>query len=146
MANFAGDFSSAYTCIGSLFNTSTGASTDANLAGGSADLSPDVANVLSAFLIVGNAAGTTPTLNVKVQESTTGTGSWSDVADAAFTQVTTSNQIQVLPIKPKYRYLRTTGTVGGTNPIFETTTIFLAPTTTAPANAGGFSTASSASV
>ena len=40
----------------------------------------------------------------------------------------------------------TTGTVAGTNPVFEATTIFQAPRTTAPANVGGFSTASSATV
>lgn len=147
MAAFVGDLSSAYIQKGSLWATSTGVTTDANAQGASVDAVDDVANVLSATLIVGGVAGTgTPTLSVKVQASTDGSSNWTDVDGGTFTAVSTTQTIETIPIKPKYRYLRTTGTLAGTNPVFEATTIFQAPRTTAPANSGGFSQSAAGSV
>lgn len=138
MANFAGDFSSAYGCTATLFATSTGVSVSANASGSSVDLSSNVGNIVSAILVVGNAAGTTPTLDTFLQESTDGT-TWTSVTSGAFTQVTTSNQVQVLPVKPTKRYIRSSGTTGGTSPVFETTILIGPyPLRTAPANDGGF--------
>lgn len=139
MANFSGDLSSMYACSGTLFATSTGVSTDANAAGSSVDLSSNVSNIVSAVLVVGNAAGTSPTGNFKMQESTDGSNNWTDVTNGAFTQVTTSNQVQVIAFKPTKRYVRSTGTVGGTSPVLETTVLVGPfPLRTAPANDGGF--------
>lgn len=141
MANFASDFRSSYGCSGTLFATSTGVSTDANASGSSVDLSSDGANIVSAILVVGNAAGTSPTMDIKLQESTDGSTNWTDVTNGAFTQVTTSNQVQVIPFKPTKRYVRCTGTVGGTNPVLETTVLIGPyPLTTAPTGKGGFDT------
>lgn len=128
---------------GSLFGTSTGVSTNANASGVSVDLSSDVGNIVSAVLIVGNAAGTTPTGDFLVQESTDGT-TWTSATSGAFTQVTTSNQVQVVAFEPTKRYVRTTGTVAGTNPVFEAQTLIVASRRVTPANSGGFSQASSA--
>lgn len=140
MSNFAGDFSSMYGCTATLFATSTGVSTSANLSGSSVDLAPNVSNVVSAILVCGNAAGTSPTMDAKIQESTDGT-TWTDVTGGAFTQVTTSNQLQVLPFKPTKRYVRSTGTVGGTSPVFEATVLIGPyPLRTAPSNDGGWDT------
>lgn len=140
MANFSGDFSSQYISSAALFATSTGVSTSANASGTSLDMSQDVANIMTAFLIVGNAAGTTPTLDMKLRESTDGT-TYTDVTSGAFTQVTTNNQVQALAFKPTKRYVSVTGTVSGTNPVFETTVLVLAPRRSA-ANVGGFDTTS----
>jgi hypothetical protein len=141
MANFAGDLNSAYGCTATLFATSTGVSTDANAAGVSVDLSSNVSNIVSAILVVGNAAGTSPTGDFKMQESTDGSNNWTDVTGGAFTQVTTHNQVQVLGVKPTKRYVRCTGTVGGTSPVLETTVLVGPyPLRTAPANDGGFDT------
>ena len=140
MANFMGDLSQ-YIQTGSLFATSTGVSTNANASGVSVDLIDDVANIISAVQIVGGVAGTgTPTLATKMQESTDGTNNWTDVTGGAFTNVTTTNVVQVIAFKPTKRYVRSTGTVAGTNPVFETSTIVLAPRRTVPTNVGGFST------
>ena len=139
MSSLAGDFSSQYQTWGLLFATSTGVSTSANAQGTSADISNDDGNVMTATLIVGNAAGTTPTMNMKVIESTDGT-TYTDVVDGAFTQVTTSNQIQALPVKPRLRYVSVTGTVAGTNPVFEATVVIVGARRS-PASYGGFSNA-----
>ena len=139
MANFVGDLSQEIGS-GSLFATSTGVTTNANAAGVSVDLIDDVANIISAVQIVGGVAGTgTPTLASKMQESTDGTNNWTDITDGAFTNVTTTNQVEIIAIKPTKRYVRSTGTVAGTNPVFETTTIVIAPRRTVPTNVGGFS-------
>ena len=141
MANFAGDFSSAYGCTATLFATSTGVSTSVDASGASVNLSSDVANIVSAILVVGNAAGTSPTMDIKLQESTDGSTNWTDVTNGAFTQVTTSNKVQVLPFKPTKQYVRCTGTVGGTSPVLETTVLIGPyPLTTAPTGKGGFDT------
>jgi hypothetical protein len=142
MANFAFDFSStAYGCTATLFATSTGVSVSANASGSSVDLSSNVGNLVSAILVVGNAAGTTPTLDIIMQESTNGSANWTAITGASFTQVTTSNQVQVIGFKPTTRYVRCTGTTGGTNPVFETTVLVGPyPLRTGPANNGGWNT------
>ncbi len=139
MSNFAGDFSSAYSAPVTLWASSTGVSTSANAQGVSVDISYDVSNVISAFLICGNVAGTNPTMDLKMQNSTDGTNSWTDITDGAFTQVTTSSAAQCIPLKPTKQYVRVTGTVSGTNPVFEATVMLLFPNRTSPSSVGGFS-------
>lgn len=143
MANFAGDFSSSYNTSISLWATSTGVTLSANAQGASVDVSSDVSGVFSAFLIVGNVAGTTPTLDIKMQESTDGT-TYTDITSGSFTQVTTSSNVQMIPIKPTKRYVRCTGTTSGTNPVFEATVGVLFPLRTAPNNVGGFNNTAAA--
>ena len=141
MANMVSDLSGMYGCTATLFATSTGVSASANAQGVSVDLSSNAGNVVSAILVVGNAAGTTPTLDAFLQESTDGTNNWTAVTGGAFAQVTTSNQVQVIPFKPTKRYVRSSGTTGGTNPVFETTILVGPyPLRTAPGNDGGWDT------
>jgi hypothetical protein len=64
---------------------------------------------------VGTMSGTTPSLAGKIQESADGS-SWSDVSGAAFTAVTTSDNLQLLSFDRTQRYLRYVGTVGGSSP------------------------------
>lgn len=140
MANFVGDISQQIVS-GSLFATSTGVSTDANAAGASVDLASNVGNVCTAVQVVGGLAGTgTPTLTSKVQESTDGANNWTDVTGGGFTAVTTTSNVQAIPFKPTKRYVRTTGTVAGTNPVAEAATLIYAPRRTTPDNDGGFDT------
>lgn len=143
MANFAGDFSGVYGHTATLFATSTGVTTDANATGVSVDLASNVSNVVTATLVCGNVAGTAnPTLTAKMQESTDGSNNWTDITGGAFTAVTTSSQCQDIPIKPTKRYVRSTGTVSGTNPVFEATILVGPyPLRTAPNNDGGWDTA-----
>ena len=144
MANFAGDFSSMYGATCALFATSTGMTTSSQLSGVSVDMASNVENIISAALIVGNVAGTTPTMNVKLQESTDGT-TYTDITGGAFTQVTTSNQVQYLAVKPTKRYVSCTGTIGGTNPVLETTVLIGPyPLRTGPTAKGGFDTTAAA--
>ena len=139
MANFVGDLSQNIGS-GSLFATSTGVSTNANAQGVSVDLIDDVANIISAVQVVGGIAGTgTPTLTTVMQESTDGTNNWTAITGGAFSAVTTTNNVQIISFKPTRRYVRSTGTVAGTSPVFEATTIVIAPRRGVPVNFGGFS-------
>jgi hypothetical protein len=139
MANFASDFSTMYGTTATLFATSTGVTTNANASGSSVNLSSNVGNIVSAILVSGNAGGTTPTMDLKMQESTDGTNNFTDVTGGAFTQVTTHNAVQVIAFKPTKPYVRCTGTVAGTNPVFEVQVLVGPyPLRTAPANDGGF--------
>lgn len=64
--------------------------------------------------------GTSPTLNVKVQEAATSGGTFADVTGAAFTQFTTarSNGMYVgsLSLRPRQNFLRLVATGAGTGP------------------------------
>ncbi len=75
------------------------------------------------------AAGTLPTLDVKVQHSATTTaGDFVDVAAGAFAQVTTVAGIQTLKfnVSALKRYLRVIGTIGGTStPTFDFSVDFI---------------------
>jgi hypothetical protein len=90
----------------------------------------DVLHYEGVGLIVLNAsaasAGTSPTLDVKLQHSdTTTSGDFADVTGAAFTRVTDVSGtagVQVLRVNVSdlKRYLRVIGTIGGTNtPTFD---------------------------
>lgn len=142
MANFHGDLSKDII-LASLTCNTTGITTDASAAGNSVDLVSNVANIVNAIQVVGDRTGTgTPTLTSKVQESTDGSNNWTDVTGGGFTAVTTTNNVQVVPFKPTKRYVRTTGTFSGTNPVFTVQTLILAPRRHTPDAVGGFDTTS----
>lgn len=139
MANFFGDLSPAIV-VPTLYGTTTGVTTDAGATGASVDLADCVGNIVNAVQVVGVRTGTNPTLNTKMQESTDGT-TWTDVAGGAFTQQTTSSQAETIAFKPTKRYVRSTGTVGGTTPVFPVTITVIAPRRHTPTNVGGFDNA-----
>lgn len=89
--------------------TATGAGSAVDLANG--------VNSTNAILEVGAVSGTTPTLDVKLQESDDNS-TWSDIAGGAFTQVTAATQRQVIRVLRSKRYCRGYATVGGTTPSF----------------------------
>lgn len=68
-----------------------------------------------AIQAVGTVGGTSPTLAGKIQESADGTA-WSDISGASFTSVAASDSLQTISFDRTQRYLRYSGTVGGTNP------------------------------
>lgn len=69
---------------------------------------------------VGTVSGTTPTLDGKIQDSADGSTGWTDVSGATFTQVTASNNQQVIAVDTRVarRYVRYVGTIAGTTPSF----------------------------
>ncbi len=80
-------------------------------------------NYCSALLAVGAVTGTTPTLDVKIQESNDGSTGWTDCLGgdqnaAAFTRVTAANAAQVISFKAQKAFVRAVLTVGGTTPSF----------------------------
>jgi hypothetical protein len=68
-----------------------------------------------AIQAVGTLGGTSPALAGKIQESADG-GSWTDIAGATFTSVTTSDNVQAITFDRTLRYVRYVGTVTGTSP------------------------------
>jgi hypothetical protein len=73
-----------------------------------------------AILDITNVSGTTPTADVKLQESDTQGGTYTDIAGAAFAQVTTVAGVQKLAIEidATKRWVRAVLTVGGTSPVY----------------------------
>lgn len=88
------------------------------------DCGPEVAAVLD----VGTVTGTTPTLDVKLQESDTSGGTYSDISGATFTQVTASNNQQTIQVANRTkRYVRAVATIAGTSPSFPCSVQIVAP-------------------
>lgn len=81
----------------------------------------DFVGPLKLILSSGAGTGTTPTLDVKVQESDDGT-TWTDVAGATFTQVTDaagSFEAIVVDADALKAQIRAVATLGGTSPVFD---------------------------
>lgn len=70
-----------------------------------------------AVLNVGTVSGTTPTLDVKMQESDDDS-TYTDIPGATFNQVTAGNQRQVIRFLRSKPYCRAVATVAGTSPSF----------------------------
>jgi hypothetical protein len=66
---------------------------------------------------VGAVSGTDPSLAGKIQESADNS-TWTDVTDAAFTDVTAASNLQTIVFDRTKRYLRHHRTVAGTSPQF----------------------------
>ena len=64
----------------------------------------------------GVVSGTNPTWDGKIEDSADNS-SWADVSGATFTQVTASTNLQTLNVDTRSvrKYLRYTGTIGGTS-------------------------------
>lgn len=63
------------------------------------------------------ASGTTPTLNVSLEESADGAGSWTAVTGSGITQLTAAGNA-VAYASPSKSFVRVTATVAGTTPSF----------------------------
>ncbi len=74
------------------------------------------------ILVLNCAAGTgsSPTLDIKVQDSDETGGTYGDLSGAAFTQVTTSASLQTLEVNKDEckRFIKIVQTVGGSSPVF----------------------------
>ncbi len=66
---------------------------------------------------VGNVSGSSPSLTGKIQESDNGS-SWTDIAGATFTPVTSAGNYQTITFERSKRYVRYVSTVSGTGPSF----------------------------
>jgi len=81
----------------------------------------DIEGDILVLLNCGPVSGTTPTLDVKIKDATSSGGAGSaDVANAAFTQITTSNNMQklVIPAGSVRGWISADWTIGGTTPSF----------------------------
>jgi hypothetical protein len=77
------------------------------------------ADTLVLYLSVTAGTGTSPTLDVKMQDSPDGGTTWFDIAGTAVTQVTGSSSSQVTSATRKFaKKLRCLVTIGGTTPSF----------------------------
>lgn len=71
--------------------------------------------IMDVVLNSGAGTGTLPTLDVKLQESATVGGSYTDIPGAVFTQVTTAASLQGLALTKEGRlgFVRAVGTITG---------------------------------
>lgn len=97
--------------------TASGGGTGVDLANGEVST--------QAVLMVGAVSGTTPTLDVKMQESDDN-ATWTDIAGATFTEVTAADQEQRIRFLRSKRYCQAYATVGGTTPSFDVAVEILA--------------------
>ena len=101
-----------FSCIATAAVTSTATSAAIDLKEYDGDVT----------LILTSAAGTgsSPTLDVKVQDSDDSGGSYADLSGATFTQVTDAVSMQVITfVKDEAkRYIKIVQTVGGSTPSF----------------------------
>tara|TARA_B100000508_G_scaffold134659_1_gene125589 strand:+ start:582 stop:965 length:384 start_codon:yes stop_codon:yes gene_type:complete len=101
-----------FSCVATAAVTSTATSAAIDLKEYDGDVS----------LILTSAAGTgsSPTLDVKVQDSDASGGTYGDLSGAAFTQVTDSVSMQVITFSKDEakRYIKIVQTVGGSTPSF----------------------------
>lgn len=101
-----------------------------NTKSGSAIDMQDTGADVFAFLHVG-MIGADSSLAVKLQESATGTGSWSDISGATFTTVSTasannrSSEVIRAPNRTK-RYVRAVGTMTGSSPDIDYSVLLMA--------------------
>jgi hypothetical protein len=99
--------------------TSTGTGTGIDMA----DTGPE----LYAILENGTTSGTSPTLDVKIQESDDNS-TYSDITGAAFTQLTAAGGERILVRNRTKRYVRALGTIGGSStPTFTYSVLICAP-------------------
>lgn len=98
-----------------VLNLQAAASITGNGNGTGVDLK-DYAGQIAVVLDAGNTAGTTPTLDVKIQDSADNS-SFADVTSGAFTQVTTVASVQKMVLNKDQlrRYIRVVKTIGGTS-------------------------------
>lgn len=73
-----------------------------------------------ATLDANHISGTTPTLDVKLQEADAQGGTYTDIPGAAFTQVTTTDALRQLSfnVSDRKRWIRAVIDVGGTSPVY----------------------------
>lgn len=93
--------------------TASGNGTSVDLQG---YVNPGIDN-MKAYLDVGTVSGTTPTLDVKIQESSDNV-TFTDITGATFTQVTATGANQEIHFVTSKRYVRAVATIGGTTPSF----------------------------
>ena len=74
------------------------------------------------LLVLDSAAGTgsSPTLDIKIQDSDASSGTYGDLSGATFTQVTDSASMQVITFckDEAKRYVKIVQTIGGSTPSF----------------------------
>lgn len=78
---------------------------------------------MKAFLSVTGVSGTSPTLDVKIQEADA-TSSYTDISGATFTQATTTTSEEI-HFRTNKRYVRAIATLAGTSPVFDVATLLL---------------------
>ena len=90
-------------------------------ANGSAVNLVDYDDDIALTLMTAAGSGTSPTLDVKVQDSADGSSGWGDVSGATFTQVTDAadaHETIYVDADAVKQYIRIVATIGGTTPSF----------------------------
>jgi len=101
---------------GTLFSLLAAASVNASGNGTGVDISNCMGDMLVIADIGDSTAGSSPTMDLKLQSSADNSTGWTDVPNGAFTQAT-AKSLQKLVIHPRdlNKYLRAVKTIGGTS-------------------------------
>ncbi len=87
----------------------------------------DYEGVATVLLTSAAGTGTTPTLDVKLQDSPDNS-TWTDIPGATFTQVTNaaaSEQVKAVDVQAANKFIRAVATIAGTTPSFTCAVAFL---------------------
>ena len=88
-----------------------------NVTGAAVDMAAYANNNAFAIQVVGTVAGTEIVFLGKIQEATTATGTYADIAGATFTTITSTTgvpEVQLLSFQRTARFVRYVGTITGT--------------------------------
>ena len=77
-SGFAGDISNGYLYGPTLLGNTTGVTTDASAQGSTVDIGLGAGSIVTVVAVVGGITGTSPTLTLKMQESTDGSSNFTD--------------------------------------------------------------------
>lgn len=80
---------------------------------------------MKATLITGASSGTSPTMDVKLQESDSLGSGYADISGATFTQVTANDAEETIHFRTNKRFVRAVFTLGGTSPTFITSCVLV---------------------
>lgn len=105
-----------YLIAGSLFTLIPNISVAASGNGTGVDISNCEGDMLVILDVGAATAGSSPTMDIKLQSSADNSTNWTDVPSGAFTQATGAS-LQKLAIHPRNlnKYLRAVKTIGGTS-------------------------------
>lgn len=113
MSNFLGDLQ----CNSSVANITPVLARTTGANGSSYDNKYAGAKLTTAILFTGAMTGTSPTLDVKFQQSSDNV-TFTDIPNAAFSTVVAADQIALLSFVAQMEYVRPVWALGGTTPNF----------------------------
>lgn len=80
---------------------------------------------MKAVLSTTAVSGTTPTMDVKIQESAVLGSGYTDITGATFTQVTDSSTTEEIHFQTNLQFVRAIATLAGTSPVYDAAVVLV---------------------